>query len=593
MFRPTKRTAATAITVLAVTGLPAIAAAAPQADELARAAVAGGPRTLDDTGNMIFFHPDGTDAAYWEAGRIYWDGPDAVSQWDLLPEMTVYRGHMADQLDGTSNGGATVHAFGFKVDGPGSFGTDSGAADVRAGDVDPPRRIDALSGYPGSWLREAGNAGHPIGIINDGDIAEPGTGAFLAEVATRDDPNGIVQQIIQGRPGFEDADQDAAVVLGGGEENFLPAGTPYCTERQVRRAQRRQQSLPLTCLAHRPAGATLTDDVPDTGGTRTDGLNLLEAATEEGYTVVRTRGEFERLRDDVASGEVDPATLKVLGLFADEDVFNDEPEESLIARGLVDDTVPEDAKGTNLILFGSEPGTPGYRPPSAGEMNRLGLTVLQAHAERTGRPFGLVSEVESTDNFGNNNNGIGALAAVDVANDVIAAARDFQADHPRTLVLTAADSSGGAPQVSGINIDEELPATVGSVPVNPTGTEAEGEQPPQNPLDGRYGRDTAPFLAAPDQFGQELPFALAWTGGPDFNGGIVTRAQGLNAGLLDSTLFDRFDNVDVYRMAYLTLFGEALDYPTGRTAPTRPDTAASTADPGLPGADPTRPALQP
>jgi alkaline phosphatase len=136
--------------VLAVTSLPALAAAAPQADELARAAAAGGPRTLDDTGNMIFFHPDGTDAAYWEAGRIYWDGPDAVSQWDLLPEMTVYRGHMADQLDGTSNGGATVHAFGFKVDGPGSFGTDSGAADVHAGDVDPPRRIDALSGYPGS-----------------------------------------------------------------------------------------------------------------------------------------------------------------------------------------------------------------------------------------------------------------------------------------------------------------------------------------------------------------------------------------------------------------------------------------------------------
>jgi alkaline phosphatase len=554
----------------AVIGIPAISAATPDRDDFMRSAdrAAGGSRSLDDTGNMIFIHPDGTDAAYWEAGRIYWNGPDAISQWDLLPEMTVYRGHMADQLDGTSNGGATVHAFGHKVDGPGSYGTDSGAEDVRGGNVDPPRAINALSGYAGSWLREAGNAGHPIGIINDGDIAEPGTGAFLAEVATRDDPNGIVQQIIQGRPGFGNRDKDPVVVLGGGEENFLPEDTPYCTDAQILSAQRRGRSISVGCLVHRPAGATLTEEVPATGGTRTDGLNLLRAAVREGYTVVRTRGEFRRLRNAVASRQVDASRLKVLGLFADEDIFNDEPEESLIARGLVDESVPVSAKRTNLVLFGSEPGTPGYRPPSAPEMNRFGLAVLQAHAKRTGRPFGLVSEVESTDNFGNNNNGIGALNALRMANGVVGAARRFQSNHPQTLVLTAADSSGGAPQVSGINIDEEIPATVGSIPVNPTGAEEEGEEP-QNPLDGRYGRETAPFRAAPDQFGQRLPFALAWTGGPDFNGGIVTRAQGLNAQLLDSALFDRFDNVDVYRMAYLTLFGEALRYPTGRTAPTR------------------------
>ena len=595
MRRTTRRTAAIALTGgLVAAALPAMAGAASTVDDFVSGAnaAAGGGRSLDDTGNMIFIHPDGTDAAYWEAGRIYWDGPDANSQWDLLPEATVYRGHMADQLDGTSNGGATVHAFGYKVDGPGSYGTDSGAPDVLAGDVDPPRAIDALSDYPGSWLREAGNAGHPIGVINDGDIAEPGTGVFLAEVATRDDPNGIVQQIIQGRPGFGDRDADAAVVLGGGEENFLPVGTPYCAPHQVRRAGRQGRTITPTCLVHRPAGATLTADVPASGGTRTDGVNLLREAIRQGYTLVRTRSEFERLQADVDAGRVDARTLKVLGLFADEDIFNDEPEESLIARGLVDPSVPADAKGTNLVLFGSEPGTPGYRPPTAAELNEFGLTVLQAHAERTGRPFGLVSEVESTDNFGNNNNGIGSLTGLDIANGVIGAARDFQADHPQTLVLTAADSSGGAPQVRGLNIDEELPAAVGSIPVNPTGLEPAGVSAPQNPLDGRYGRGSAPFRAAPDQFGQELPFALAWTGTPDFNGGIVTRAQGLNADLLDSTLFDRFDNVDVYRMAYLTLFGEALEYPTGRTAPTR-DADSLTTDPGLPGTDPTRPTLKP
>jgi alkaline phosphatase len=205
-----------------------------------------------------------------------------------------------------------------------------------------------------------------------------------------------VQQIIQGRPGFGDEDQDPVVVMGGGEENFAPVGTPYCTAQQILQAERLNRSLPLRCLAHRPAGATLTDFVdvvPATGGTRTDGLNLLEIAEDEGYTVIRTRAEFRRLSRQVERGRVDASELKVLGLFADEDIFNDEPEESLIARGLVDDSVSKNAKGTNLVLFGSEPGTPGYNPPTAAEMNEVGLLVLQAHAKRTGRPFGLVSEV--------------------------------------------------------------------------------------------------------------------------------------------------------------------------------------------------------
>ena len=577
MPRPTRRTIAVGLALAAVVGVLAIATAIPPGDDSAPDA-GGMVPTTGRTGNMIFFHADGTDAGFWDAGRIYWKGPDGNTQWDLLPGMAAYRGHMADQLDGTSNGGATAHAFGYKVDGSGSYGTDRGAEDVLAGDAGRPRTIDGLSGYPGSWLREAGNAGHPIGVINDGDIAEPGTGAFLAEVATRDDPNGIVEQIILGRPGFGDDDADPAVVLGGGEENFLPEDTPYCTDGQLR-----EDSIPLECVVHRPAGATLTDEVPDTGGTRTDGVNLLEAAADEGYTVVRTRAEFERLRDDVADGTVDAGTLKVLGLFASEDVFNDEPEESLVDRGLVDDSVPVDAKETNLVLFGSEPGTPGYQPPTAAEMNEFGLTVLQAHAERTGRPFGLVSEVESTDNFGNNNNGIGTLVALDRADGVLGVGREFQDEHPRTLIITAADSSAGGPQVVGYSLDEDVPEAVGSIPVNDT--DAEGRAP-QNPLDGRYGRDSAPFVAAPDQFGQELPFALAWTGGPDFTGGIVSRAQGLNADLLGTTFAHGLDNVDVYRMAYLTLFGEELDYPTGRVAPTRDDDAGS-ADQGMPGTDAT------
>lgn len=81
-------------------------------------------RRSSPTGNVIFIHPDGAGPNHWAAARIYWYGPDALSPWDTLPQMAAYRGHMADILTGTSNGGATTHAFGYKVEGPGSLGKD-------------------------------------------------------------------------------------------------------------------------------------------------------------------------------------------------------------------------------------------------------------------------------------------------------------------------------------------------------------------------------------------------------------------------------------------------------------------------------------
>ncbi len=546
------------------------------------------------TGNMIFIHPDGTDLAFWDTTRMYWEGPDGELAWAQLPAAVPYRGHMSDQLNGTSNGGATTHAFGFRVDGPDSFGQDTGAEDVLAGDytVDgapAARPINALSGYAGSWLREAGNAGLPIGVVNDGDIAEPGTAAFLTEVGERTDAAAleIARQHIQGRPGFDVADADPVVIMGGGEELFFPEGTPFCTAAEIDAALSAPgepvATIPTTCVVHRPAGDTLpqAEEREAAGGARTDGLNLAQAAVDEGYTLVRTRAEFEALGQAIQNGDVDPAELKVLALFADEDIFNDESEESLIARGLVDPSVPVDAKETNLVLYGSEPGTPGYRPPTAPEMAALATTVLEAHSDAVGKPFATVWEVEGTDNFANNDNAIGSLVEAHYADEMIGVARDFVARAPETLLVTAADSTAGGLQVQAFNIDEELPATVGSVDVNPA-VEAE-DQLPQNVLDGRYGRDTAPFLSEPDQFGQQLPFGIAWAGTSDFADGVLTRAEGLNADVIDDTLSSGFENIDVYRVAYLTLFGSALTYPEGEVAPTRPAPQGTT--PGRPDPD--------
>ena len=579
-----------AVPILSLAGALALSPVLAQATDAAR----GGQAHHQEPGNMIFIHLDGADAALWEVSRAYWYGPDAVSNWDRLPVAVPYRGHASDILTTSSNGGATTHAFGFKTDAPDSFGTDSGAEDVLAGDAEQPRTINALSGYAGSWLREAGNAGLPIGVVNDGDVAEPGTAAFLTEVTERTDASAleIARQLIQGRPGFEDADADPAVIMGGGEDLFFPEGTPICTPEQVEGASAERGSgstIPTDCVVHRAPGDTLDDDGPSTtGGLRTDGLNLAEVAVEEGYTLVRTRAEFEALRDAVDAGDVDPAELKVLALFASQDIFNAVTEEELIAAGLVDDSVEEGAKESNLVLYGSEPGTAGYRPPTAPEMAEVASTVLKAHSDRVGKPFATVWEVEGTDNMANTDNAIGTLLEARYADEMIGVARDFVARDPNTSILTAADGDAGGLQAYSYNIDEEIPETVGTIPVNPGLPVAEGEEDTttQNPLDGRYGVGTAPFTTAPDQFGQELPFGIAWTSTADLTGGIVSRAEGPAADIVGGSLYERFDNVDVYRVAYLTLFGKALAYPEGEVAPTRVEIRVPVStEPGQPDED--------
>lgn len=483
------------------------------------------------TGNVIFVHPDGTGLNHWNAGRMYWQGPDGVLEWERLPEMAVYRGHMADQLTATSNGGATTHAFGVKVSGPGSFGKDG------------TRAIRSLSGFGGSIMREAAHTGHPVGIVNDGDVAEPGTGVFLAEVNDRYDGTEIVREMLEGRPGADDA--EPVVILGGGEKFFLPEGTPRCTD-EVR----------LDCAVH-------ADPVDGGGPSRTDGRNLLEEAVQAGWLVARTRAEFETLSEALAA---DPDYApKVLGLFAADDIFNDVPEERLIQVGLVDDTRARDDRRGRLITWGDRPGTLGSDPPTAAEMTELALTVLERHGRERRRPFLLVVEVESTDNMANANNAIGALRALGRSDDVIGVARRFQEEHPATLVLTAADSDASGLQVfSPPRLDAD--GLVTGISGNPTGRP---EERVVHTLDGIEGRHTPPFTAAPDATGQVLPFAIAWSGAEDVAGGVVARAQGLNAPLLRTMFSQRFDNTDVYRLMYLTLFGELLPVDEGRRAADR------------------------
>ncbi len=545
---------------LAIAGTPASAG-----DDPGRAST---PRRFP-TGSVIFFHPDGTGLNHWAAARLYFKGVDSQLNWDLLPYMAAYRGHMNNVLTGTSNGGATTHAFGYKVDGLGSFGKDGD------GNLTPPtdRFINSLSGYQGSIMREAANAGIPVGVVNDGHIGEPGTGVFLAEVGNRNNWQEITRQMIQGRPGFNDA--DPWVIMGGGEADTRPAGTTL-----LHRNSNQERGQPLNSQV-----SLRTDDLDLEFEWNAKGSGNLsnDPASLDDYIVVKTRAEFEALR---AALNANPNYApRVLGIFAFQDLFNDRNEEDLIARGSItmdppNFVGPAPEKRSRIVLWGDPvPGNPGYNPPTFAEMTEVAIQILDRAAQQqrgpNARRFFLVAEQEANDNFGNNDNAVGMLQAMRDTDDAIGVARAYLRKNPRTLILTAADSDAGGMQVvspnkSGSNpptnviAPDQFPDNAGTAGVNP----AAGLPSVTSFIDGVEGRQSQLFLSEPDQFGKRMQFGIIWPGTGDYHGGIISRAAGLNAELLANTFSARFDNIDVYRMMYTSLFGRLLNYPS-TPAPTR------------------------
>jgi len=204
--------------------------------------VAGGPAAVERTTtggprNVIFFHPDGYGLGHWNALRSWMVGPDGRLNWDRLPHVAPYTGHMKDALTGSSHGGATTHAYGVKV-AMDSFGLDD--RDV----------ITALSGKQMSIMEEAIQAGFATALIQTGCITEPGTAAFVTSVKERGDREEIARQVIE---------SGVDIIFSGGERFLLPDGV---TGRH------------------------------GTGGRR-DGVNLIKRAEELGYTVVYTRDELK------------------------------------------------------------------------------------------------------------------------------------------------------------------------------------------------------------------------------------------------------------------------------------------------------------
>ena len=190
--------------------------------------------------NVIFYHPDGYGVTHWNALRFLLAGPDGRLNWDRLPHMAPYTGHMKDALTASSHGGATTHAYGVKVVRD-SFG------------MDGHDEITALSGNNMSIMEEAIKADFATALIQSGCITEPGTAVFVSSVKKRRMYEEIAAQVIE---------SGVDVMLSGGEAWLLPEGV---TGRHGE-------------------------------GKRKDGVNLIKRAKQLGYTVVYTRDELMAAR---------------------------------------------------------------------------------------------------------------------------------------------------------------------------------------------------------------------------------------------------------------------------------------------------------
>ncbi|GFE71397.1 alkaline phosphatase [Chroococcus sp. FPU101] len=461
------------------------------------------PTPTEDTGNVIFIHPDGTSPSHYMALRNVDLGPDGRLNWDMMSNAGVYLGHMEDQLTGTSNAGAVTHATGAKVFAE-SFGFNEDNTPIRS-----------ASGRVGmTILDEAIEKGKATALVQSGHIGEPGTAAFAAQTSNRTpDPNirardktaEIAEQVIR---------SGTNVIMAGGEVYLLPQGT--------------------TGFHVTPEIDAQYSDAEDRPST-----NLIELAQSLGYTVVYTE---EQLNQVMSSGTLPE---KLLGIFAANHTFDDRTEEAL---------------GLN-----TPNPSPLYVPtaPTIAEMLDAALVILEQDPDG----FFAVVEEEGTDNFGNNNNAVGTIEAMRRADAAIGVAMDYvNTQDPNTLVITAADSEAGGMQVFQYapytrpegNFTSD-PALMDSEPQVPFINVNPSPEPTPNYLDGVNGSTASPdapwqpFASVDSLNGPMGNFAIAWTGTPDFPGSIVAKTYGLNAELLPSTV----DNTEIYRIMYQTLFGEA------------------------------------
>ncbi len=230
-------------------------------------------------------------------------------------------------------------------------------------------------------LEQAKQAGKATGLVTDSQVTDATPASFGAHVPDRDDQSEIARQYV------EESQPD--VVLGGGEDHWYPeddAGT-YPDE---------------------------PEEDPEEKSRGTEG-NLVERAEEEGYEYVTDADEL-----GAATGP------KVLGLFANEEMFQQKPE----------------GEGDS------------YDPAvSLAEMTRKAIETLSEDEDG----FFLLVEEEAIDEMSHQNNTPLTIEAGQALDEAVEVAKSYAEGDSETLLIVTADHETGGLAIESLNEQQDDP----------------------------------------------------------------------------------------------------------------------------------------
>lgn len=311
--------------------------------------------------NVIFMMGDGMGLAQRTAGQLATVGAYGRLTMDTLPVSGIVGTNASDpdEVVTDSAAGATSFATGVK--------TFNGAISV---DVD---------GNPVPTVLElAKAAGKSVGVITTSQVTDASPAAFGSHVADRGDQSEIARQFIE-ETGID-------VILGGGEDRWLPEGS---------------------------AGA-YPDNPPEDPEEQSQGDkgDLVARAQELGYTYVSDPG-----------GLASATGPKLLGLFANEEMFQQNPE----GEGDIYDPVV-----------------------TLDQMVGKAIEILSQNENG----FFLFVEEEAIDEMAHSNNAPLTIKGVQELDRTVGVALDFVTANPDTLLIVTADHETAGLTIEGLDNPE-------------------------------------------------------------------------------------------------------------------------------------------
>ncbi|MBF0689464.1 MAG: alkaline phosphatase [Cellulomonas sp.] len=370
--------------------------------------------------NVVLVVGDGLGIAARDAIRLATVGQDGRLAMDGLRHAGWTRTDSADPEEAVTDSAASATAFATGVR------TYNGAVSVDVDGTPVPTLLEHAQ-----RLRKA------TGLVTTAQVTDATPAAFGAHVPDRADQSEIARQYVDvTRPD---------VILGGGEDWWYPEGDE---------------------------GAHPDDpDDPRPEVSRSTAGDLVARAQAVGYDYVTTAEELAATRSD-----------RVLGLFANEEMFEQAPE------GQGDEYAPTVPLAT---------------------MTAKALDVLS----RDRQGFFLLVEEEGVDEMAHANNAARAIQAGQALDETVALVRDFADRHPGTLVVVVGDHETGGLAVENVDAEDESGDTASTDPAVTQSLE-----------DG-------PFPVA----GSDLQFTVDWTTGSHTGGATPLTAQGPGADRLART----------------------------------------------------------